>query len=389
MRLLSVFRKSVREQLRDPLALSLSLVFAPVFVLLYAMWFPSGSTSYSVLVLNQDVRAQTVEGTTLAGGEQVIAALEQVKYANGNPLLKVSRVNDRADAERLLKNRDAAALLIIPANFSQTLAGARQGDTTRTTSVTLVGDLTNPYYALAAALTGGALDQYVQLEMGETRTVQWQEEALGGSAARSEFENYVPGLLAFATMMLMFTMAMAVTREVEARTLRRLQITRMTSFDLLGGISGAIVLIGFIAVVSTFLVAWALGFKSQGPIGLAILIGVLTTFSVIGVGLIIACFSRSVTQAFLLANFPLALFMFFSGAVLPMPRVALFELAGHSIGPYDILPPTHAVIALNKVLALGEGLGDIWFEMTALLLLSAVYFGAGVWLFQRMHLRAA
>jgi hypothetical protein len=40
-RLFSVFRKSLREMLREWLVLSLSLVFAPLFVILYYLrwWF--------------------------------------------------------------------------------------------------------------------------------------------------------------------------------------------------------------------------------------------------------------------------------------------------------------------------------------------------------------
>jgi len=38
----------------------------------------------------------------------------------------------------------------------------------------------------------------------------------------------------------------------------------------------------------------------------------------------------------------------FSGAMFPMPKVALLELGGHALGPFDLLPPTHAVAALNK-----------------------------------------
>ncbi len=138
----------------------------------------------------------------------------------------------------------------------------------------------------------------------------------------------------------------------------------------------------------TIATAWALGFRSQGPMWLAIVVGAVTSVSIVGVGLIIASLSRTVTQAFLIANFPLALFMFFSSAVFPVPRVTLFTVAGRAIGLYDILPPTHAVVALNKVLTLGAGLGDVIYELAALLILSVVYFAAGVWLFSRTHLRA-
>jgi ABC-2 type transport system permease protein len=71
-----------------------------------------------------------------------------------------------------------------------------------------------------------------------------------------------------------------------------------------------------------------------------------------------------------------------------MPKVSLFTLAGHDFGPYDILPPTHAVVALNKVLTLGAGLDEVAFELSALTILSVLYFVIGVLLFKRVHLRS-
>lgn len=387
MRLLAVFRKSLKEQRRDLLMLSLSLAFAPFFVFLYWLFFPSGSTTYGVLVLNHDIGAQTADGTTFAAGEQAIAALESVTYANGNPLLKVSRVPDHPSAEARLRDREAAVLLIIPADFSQAIRAAREGRQPISTSVIAVGDLTNPYYSVAAVMALSALDKHIRDATGETRAVQFTEEPLGASAARSEFEIYVPGLLVFAVVMLVFLAAMTVTREVEAGTLRRLQLTRLSALDFLGGLSASLVLIGVAQVALTFLTAWALGFHSQGPLWVAVLVGVVTSFSIIGAGLVVACFARTVTQAFLAASFPMVLFMFFSGAIYPLPRISLFTVAGRSIGLYDILPPTHAVVALNKVLTLGAGIGGVLYELTALLILSLVYFAIGVWLFQRTHLR--
>jgi ABC-2 type transport system permease protein len=216
--------------------------------------------------------------------------------------------------------------------------------------------------------------------------VEVVEVPLGASAARSEFEAYVPGLLVFSVIMLIFQASMAITREVEAGTLRRLQITRMTAFEFLGGTSLGLSLTGVASILLTFAVALAVGFHSQGPLWLAVLVGLLTSLSMVGMGLIVAALSRTVTQAFLIANFPLAFCMFFSGAMYPMAKVAAFTIAGHTIGLFDILPPSHAVVALNKVLTLGAGLGDITFELGALLILSILYFAGGIWLFQRMHL---
>jgi ABC-2 type transport system permease protein len=387
MKLWKVFVKSMREQLRDPLTLSLSVVLAPLFVFLYWMFFPSGSTTYPVYVINEDVPVETESGI-FAAGEDLIESMRAITYADDLPILNVSVVADQELAEARVKDRKATLLVVIPAEFSATMYAAGQGLEPAPVPVTFVGDLTNPYYAVAAVMAGSGLENYVQAVSGQQSPVQFNEIALGGSAARSEFEIYVPGILVFAVIILVFQSAMVVAYEVEAGTLRRLKLTRLTSFDLLGGISLSIVLIGVVCVLLAFLVAYGLGFRSQGPLWVAILVGAITTFAVIGSGLIVAAFSKTVSQAFIIANFPLVLFMFFSSAVFPVPNPRLFEVGKQTIGLFDILPTTHAVVALNKVLTLGVGLDEVAFELVALIVLSVVYFLVGVWLFQRNHMRA-
>ncbi len=374
----SVFVKSLREQWRDPLGLSLSVAFAPVFVLLYYMLFPSGSTTVGVLVLDMDPGP----GISAAGSE-LAAALRDVRYASGNPMLVVTTGKDRAEAERHLRDRETDAVLALPPDFSQAVQSGMQ----QKASVTFIGDLTNPRYSIASTISNAVLQEYAQAAAGQTAIIEVKEETLGASATRTEFETYIPGLFVFAVIMIIFQSAMTVTREIEAGTLRRLQLSRMTAFDFLLGISGAQALIAMTSFGLTYLVALSLGFTSLGPWWVALLVTILASLSVIGTGLIVACFSKTVTQAFLIANFPLGLFMFFSGSVFPMPRITLFSLFGHPIGPFELLPPTHAVTALNKVFTLGANLGDVWFELAALAILSGLYFAVGVWLFNRKQLR--
>ena len=389
MRLWSVFRKSAREQKRDLMVLALSLAFAPLFVVLYWMMTGgTGSTTYGVLVINDDVSVMQANGSTLSAGEGILKAMRGLTYKNGSPLLRVSRVTDRAEAEAQLRNRGAAILIIIPPDFSRVIRSTLEGGEPITTLVTFVGDLTNPYYTLAAVTTMTVADQYIQAASPRPRLVEMIEIPLGASAARTEFENYVPGLFVMSVILLVFQASMTVAREIEGGTLRRLQLTRVTSFELLGGITAWLVVVAVAEVLVTFLTAWACGFRSQGPLWIAVMVGIITSFSIIGVGMIVASFSRTVSQAFVIANFPLGFFMFLTGAAFPLPRYTLLTIAGHAVGLTDILPPTHAVVALNKVLTLGAGLGDVAYELGALLILSAMYFAMGVWLFKRTHMKA-
>ena len=378
MKIVQIFWKSLKEQARDWSTLSLSLIIGPFFVLLYWLMIPSGSTTYAVMVLDLD---------SGSSGANAIAVMETLSYPSGDPLLEVTTVTDRLEAETRLQDRDAAVLLIIPVDFSETVLAASRGDEAATSAITLVGDLTNPYYAVGAIMASSAIDGYVQHVSGETPLLTIEEIALGGSGGRSEFDLYVPGMLIISVVMLVFTVSMTITYEVEAGTMRRLQLTRMTTVDLLTGISLSTILLGIVAVLLTFLVAMSLGFESQGPIWAAMLVGAITAIAVVGVGLIVAAFSKTVSQAFIIANFPLIFFMFFSGAVYPLPRIRLFEVAGRVISLYDVIPSTHAVVALNKILTLGSGLMGVLYELVALVVLSALYFAIGIWLFHKRHMR--
>ena len=81
--------------------------------------------------------------------------------------------------------------------------------------------------------------------------------------------------------------------------------------------------------------------------------------------------------------------MFFSGAVYPIPRILLAQVGGIKISIYDIFPPTHAVVALNKILTLGAGVQEIGYEIISLIILSLIYFSIGIWLFSRRHMRVS
>ncbi len=382
-----VFRKTLLEMSREKWILALTLVFAPFFVFLYWLITAGGSTVYTVLIINNDSGIQMVDGSLFNGGEEAARAIGRVTYADGSPLLKIRSVSDLSVAEAVLRNRGGTAFIMFPPDFSRVIQSLEAGDRSATTTLQFGGDLSNPYYVVAASLSLTAVEGYIQEATGQAPLVGYKELPLGDSAARTEFEIYVPGTLIFAVIMLIFLAAMTVAREIESGGLRRLQMTAVTSFELLGGMTAAMLLIGVLSLLLALGVAVVCGFRSQGPLWAVVLVGGLTSLSIIGMGMLVASFSRTVSQAFIVANFPMAVMMFFSGSIYPLPKITLFNLAGQAVGLYDILPPTHAVTALNKILVLGAGPGEVVYEMTALTFLSILYFFLGVWLFQRNHLR--
>jgi len=381
-RLWHIFVKCAREQKRDLWVLMLSLAFSPLFVFIY--WLitsAGGSTTFGLIVINQDAGAGG-----LRAGQELLARLESFSYESGAPFLRVMPMDNRSEAEEHLRNRDAAALLVIPPDFSTAIAALRSGAEGISTQLEFVGDLTYPTYTVAAVSAMTVADNYLIEMSGEQRPVGMVEHPLGASAARTEFENYVPGLFIFAIVIMIFQASMMVARECEGGKFIRLRLAGIRSIEFLGGVSLWLVVVSIGSVILTFVSALALGFRSQGPLWLALLVAIITSLSIIGVGMMVGSLAKSVSQAFVIANFPLGFLMFLTGAVFPLPRTNLLTIFGHGFAIYDLLPPTHAVIALNKIFTLGAGPGDVIYELIMLTLLTALYFGIGVRLFKRVNL---
>jgi ABC-2 type transport system permease protein len=387
MRTLHVLWKTLREQVREWPSLAMVLALCPLFVFLYWLMSGGGTTSYRILLLDRDRGGIARDGGLARHGARVEEALRGLRAPGGAALVRLEKVGDEAAAVAQLKDRQAAALLVVPERFTEALEGRREPGDTSAVAVTVSGDAANPAYAVASILALTAADQVVRALSGTAPPVDWREEFVSGNAPRSEFETYVPGLLVLSIMLLVFTTALPLVREREDRTLRRLRLSRMTAFDLLAGVGLAQAVIGAAAVALTFVTARALGFRSEGPLWAAVVIGVWTAGSVVAVGLLTACFCKNATAVLTVGTLPFFLLMWFTGAAMPMPMPELFTAWGRTFPVNAVLPPTHAVVALNKVLSFGASLGDVGFEMGAMTVLNAAYFVLAVAVFQRTQMR--
>jgi ABC-2 type transport system permease protein len=388
MKMLSVFRKGLREQLREPWLLVLVVIMAPFFIFLMSLVYGSGSFSYRLAVIDHDHPVITIDGSDYHGSRELMQSLVALKNQGGKPALSVQRLPNRSAAEALLMSGKAHALLEIPAGFSRNIDAARRHLPVSPERLVYSGDMSSSSYLVTAVLAVNVVATYLENTTGQKGPVVFVEEPLGKSGGRSELDLAIPGMFVLAIIMLLFPVAMSLARESENGCLKRLQLTNLNTWELLGGVGLVQISVGVVAVLLAFATARAVGFQSQGPIGYAIIIGIIASFATIGVGLLVACFSRSVTEAFLIGNFPMMLLMFFSGSMIPIPKMPLFSWGSVTVGLWDWLPTTHAVAAMNKVLGLGLGLADIAYEATSLVVLSALYFFAGVQLFKRRRMAA-
>ncbi len=379
--ILAIFKKSIKEQLRNYWVLLLTVSLAPFFVFVYYLINEASQPRYDILILNQDKGIHNAD-QKINQGKAVLPFVQSTISEILEVPLNVQSVNNREYALELLEQKTADALLVIPYDFSVTL----QDSNKITPELEIIGDLTNTSYIISAVWIAEIMNEFMSQSTGKERLYTVKETALGNSGQMSEFDMWMPGMLILAIIMLMFSATIAIITEVDQKTILRLKLSRMKAWHFLIGVGGTQVLVGIISILLTLAAAAALGFEMRGSFAVFLLIAILTSISMIAFSLILASFTRSVTDVLIVGNFPLFLFMFFTGAAFPIQGKALFHVWGYGISWQGLMSPTHAINALNKVSIMGAELSEVRGEILALVVMTIIYFSLGVWAFQRRHL---
>jgi ABC-2 type transport system permease protein len=382
MKFLSIIRKSLKEQYRSFWLFILTVSSAPFFVLVYYLIVESYEQKYRIDIVNDDIPAHLAADSEY--GKQFVNGLLQCDTLT---TFQIREVANSAEGLERIRNRKTDVLVILPDSFSHKISLTRNGSFSNPVTVEFIGDITSMKYMIGAVWIYSSISDFIVLKTGITSPLILHESPIGVSGNRTDFELSIPGLLIFSIIMLMLSASSAIVYETENKTLRRLKITRMSTVEILGGISVIQLLVGIISVTLTLLIALLLGFRYEGSLILVFLVSVLTSMSVISFCLIIAAFSKTVNQVLIAGNFPLFVFMFFSGAMFPIQARSWFSIAGYEITVVSLLSPSHSVSALSKVLFMQEGLSGIIPEITSLIILSLVYAMTGGWLYYRRHLR--
>jgi len=387
MRWYDVFIKGIKEQIRDYWILIMVVVLAPLFIAIYFLMEETETPEYDIVLINQD-RGIEQAGQQINLGDSLVYYGELVSESSSMSLLNYQTLQDREDAIELLRNTQADVLVVIPENLTVRVFDTIDV-TANTAEIELVGDITRMEYIIGAVWTEELINQYILGTAGIHSPISWKETTLGHSGHRSMFELYVPGLLILSIIMIIFSASAAIVREPETRTLERLKISRLTSLEFLGGISLVQILIAILSLVLALLTALALGYTLiPGTLGFILLITFLTALSMISFSLIVAAMCRSIKEVAIIGTFPLFLLMFFTGAAFPISGGKLFSVGSYEVMLNDILSPTFAIEAFNKVLIRGEEIRDTIPEMIGLVVLTFFYFVLGTWAFKRRHMRA-
>jgi ABC-2 type transport system permease protein len=370
MKVLAVARKSLIELLREPMLLGM-VIFTPLaFLLVYGFAYQTPHLkTYRVLAAVN----------TLAGNDAV-DFLQSLAYPDGRPVLQVENLSDRSSADQALRDRTATLLLVID-----------PGVDGLPFSFTLRGDALSADFLSASSILESRLSGYLLDAVGVDLPVRVVEHPIlaEGFRLRTDFSVYAPGLLVFAILLLIPQTALLLGREMRTRTIRRLQLSGVSSVEILAGLSLSQMAMAVVQILLFIggLILFGLDYtRALVPILAA---SFLTALSSVGAGLIVGCFVQNDSQAVNLGATATMLQVFVSGSFFPMPVQPLLHLFGHEISWNDIFPATQAMIALQQAVTYGADLGQIGFRLAAAAVLSLLFFLIGALLFQWKVLRAA
>jgi len=109
-----------------------------------------------------------------------------------------------------------------------------------------------------------------------------------------------------------------------------------------------------------------------------VLIGVIAGIASVALGLILASFAKSESQASSIANLVAIPLSFLMGAFFPIEAGGLIQ----------IMPWGQAVIALRSLLTFGNPISDVIVNIELMILQTIILFSIGVFLFSRSRLKA-
>lgn len=380
MKLLASVGKALMENLREWKVLAMTVLFAPFFLVLMFVFYGGGPTVYSVAVLNQD-------GNELSRG--LVEQLDQKTAPDGRQLFQLQTMQAKADLQQAVLQQTADIGIEIPAEYSRYIAEAVREPAAPAGDILIFGSMANTRYPVAAVFLADVIHSYSMEAAGRKMPIQIKETFLEQKLPLNEFEGYVPGLLSLAILMILFTATASLVRESEKSTLVRLKLSRLGAFPFLAGAGVVQAAIAVCALAAAYATALALGYRPVGHFYPVLVVGVLSSLSIVAISLMLASFLRTLFDVLTLGCFPFFILMFFSGSMFPQPKLQLFSTHAHSLYVTDLLPLTHTVNAFNRILNGGAGIGDLGVELAMLTLLTALYLAAGLLLYDRRRLSRA
>ena len=345
---LAVYRKELRQILRDRRTL-LILVFIPAFFLLlygYALNFDIRHIKLAV-----EDRDSTPESRA------VVAA-----FVNSGYFDFLTAVHSRKEAERLLNLGEARAVLVIPETFGREVSSGRSGQV----QVIIDGDNANTAttvlgYASNILRTTGA--ELIPSVVRPDPPVAVEPRIWYNPELRSTL-FLVPGLIAYIGMITaVASTALSIVREKEFGTIEQVRMAPIDTFSFIIGKTMPYLLISLASAALIILASMALfGLPMRGNWIALLIANSLFLIGALATGLLISTVAESQQVAFQMALLiSLLPTIMLSGFIFPISSMP----TALQVITY-IVPAKYFLIALRGIVLKGSALTHLVWPLVAL-----------------------
>ena len=351
-RVLAILVKEFKQLTRDRLTYAMVLVLPVVQLMLFGYAINTEPRHLATAVLVQ-------EDSRFA--RSVGAALKNSAFFD-----VVAQARSPAELDAMIRRGEVQFAVTIPGDFTRRVA---RGDRAQ---ILVEADATDP------SATGGAVAALATLPAQALA-----HDLKGALAPRTQGQppfdvvvharynpeavtayNIVPGLLGvILSMTLVMMTALSVTRETERGTMESLLATPLEPIEVMIGKLTPYVMVGLVQTTIILLLArFLFGVPMAGGwIGLTLAISLFIIGS-LALGFLISTLARSQLQAMQMSVFYILPSILLSGFMFPFRGMPGWAQA---IG--QLIPVTHFLRVVRGSLLKGQGLGDQWRELLALL----------------------
>ena len=361
---LSLAVKNIKTMFRDKIQLAwiVGYPLILIFVFSLAFGFSESRSKYDVIIINSDSdQPEDIDYYSLT----FIDILEN----NLTDYVKINQSSyTESEAEQELKFERIHAIIYIPNNFTETIINNETVMLTIRTIPDLVvegviGSITKQIVDLLIIYHNNGTPSEINIEPF-TNTVQI-----------TAFDIMAPGFIIAGVTVIITQLASHFAEEKETGTLKRLSTTPVARRSILlsGMVSQLVVITMQVTLLTILLMLFGAYFAPGVNIMLLILIPLLFSFTCLGLGLLLASFTKSQSSAGGLAWFIILPLQFLGGT--------FFEM-DNPVSSY--IPTTYAVHAMRLIMVSGvtswEAIGT---DVLVLLGFGLVTTILGIILFQR------
>ena len=382
-----IAKKDLTELFRNRFGLVLLIVMPLFMMVMVGFIYPSNGTitGLQIGLVNED---SGFNGNFTAS-QSFITTLQTIN--SQTHMLVITNASSSADIKDMVQKGQLEGGIVIPSNFSQSMASGQQG------TLIIVSDESNPQISatIQAALTGvfNSMSQQIainkvaplnapnSLAVVQPYNIQTQGVVSGHP---SYFDFIAPGIMAMTVMMSVMTgLPVAISQEKEIGTMDGMMVAPVNRLSILLGKTIAQTGRGLIqGVIILALAIGIFGVAIQGSILLVFALLLLGVFSFVGLGIVVTSFTKDQETAQMLMMTLMFPMMFLGGVFFPIQQMPWYM---QDIS--KVLPLTYASDALRKVMVLGAGIPQISTDLIVLIAFGVVMIAIALPVFRRMMTR--